>query len=128
MMSPKAVPEHLLVDAFWLLMGFDISIPSIYNRTFQLVRRKQKLLVVVALDHLQLLLNGLQPIVGIHWLDRVRECRRFGPLKLSNFVMGLGLWHWLMNLSLLHVVHSLLHSLQHLSLHYQNLLKCWWWR
>jgi hypothetical protein len=21
-----------------------------------------------------------------------------------------------------------LHGLQHLSLHYQNLLKCWWWR
>jgi hypothetical protein len=33
-----------------------------------------------------------------------------------------------MPLSLLHVGHSLLHSLQHLSLHYQNLLKCWWWR
>jgi membrane protein YdbS with pleckstrin-like domain len=33
-----------------------------------------------------------------------------------------------MPLSLLHVGHSLLHGLQHLSLHYQNLLKCWWWR
>ena len=33
-----------------------------------------------------------------------------------------------MSLSLLHVGHSLLHGLQHLSLHYQNLLKCWWWR
>jgi cell division protein FtsX len=31
-----------------------------------------------------------------------------------------------MPLSLLHVGHSLLHDLQHLSLHYQNLLKCWW--
>jgi hypothetical protein len=31
-------------------------------------------------------------------------------------------------LSLLHVGHSLLHGLQHLSLHYQNLLKCWGWR
>jgi hypothetical protein len=29
---------------------------------------------------------------------------------------------------LLHAGHSLLHGLQHLSLHYQNLLKCWWWR
>jgi hypothetical protein len=29
---------------------------------------------------------------------------------------------------LLHVGHSLLHSLQHLSLHDQHLLKCWWWR
>jgi hypothetical protein len=33
-----------------------------------------------------------------------------------------------MPLSLLHVGHSLLHYLQHLSLHCQNLLKCWWWR
>jgi hypothetical protein len=33
-----------------------------------------------------------------------------------------------MPLSLLHVVHSLLHGLQHLGLHYQNLLKCWWCR
>jgi phosphate/sulfate permease len=40
----------------------------------------------------------------------------------------LGLWCWLMPLSLLHVGHSLLHGLQHLILHYQNLLKCWWWR
>jgi hypothetical protein len=84
--------------------------------------------MVVALDHLQLLLNGLQPIVDIHWLDGVRECRRFSPLKLSKFVTGLGLWCWLMPLSLLHVGHSLLYGLQHLSLHYQNLLKCWWWR
>jgi hypothetical protein len=53
---------------------------------------------------------------------------RFGLLKLSKFVTGLGLWRWLMPLSLLHVGHSLLHGLQHLSLHYQNLLKCWWWR
>jgi hypothetical protein len=30
--------------------------------------------------------------------------------------------------SLLHVGHSLLHSLQHLSLHDQHLLQCRWWR
>jgi hypothetical protein len=36
------------------------------------------------------------------------------------------LWHWLM--PLLHVGHSLFHALQHLGLHYQHLLKCWWWR
>jgi hypothetical protein len=33
-----------------------------------------------------------------------------------------------MPLSLLHVGHSLLHGLQHLGLHYQNMLKCWWRR
>jgi hypothetical protein len=128
MMSPEAVPELLPADAFWLLVGFDISIPPIYSGTFQLVRSKHNLLMVVALDRLLLLLNGLQQIIGIHWLDGVRECRRFGLLKPSKFVTGLGLWRWLMPLSLLHVGHSLLHGLQHLSLHYQNLLKCWWWR
>jgi hypothetical protein len=30
--------------------------------------------------------------------------------------------------SLLHVNHSLLHSLKNLSLHDQYLLQCWWWR
>jgi hypothetical protein len=43
-------------------------------------------------------------------------------------VLMLGLWRWLMPLSLLHVGHNMLHGLQYLSLHYQNLLKCWWWR
>jgi hypothetical protein len=44
------------------------------------------------------------------------------------FVTLLRLWCWRVSLILLHVGHSLLHGLQHLSLHYQNLLKCWWWR
>jgi hypothetical protein len=43
MMNPEAIPELLPVDGFWLLVGFDISILSIYsepsnwceaNRTF----------------------------------------------------------------------------------------------
>jgi hypothetical protein len=35
---------------------------------------------------------------------------------------------WLMLWSLRHVGHSLLHGLQHLGLHDQYLLQCWWWR
>jgi hypothetical protein len=27
----------------------------------------------------------------------------------------------------LHIDHGLLHGLEHLSLHYQNLLQRWWW-
>jgi hypothetical protein len=38
------------------------------------------------------------------------------------------LWRLLLILRLLHVCHSLLHSLQHMSLHKQYLLQCWWWR
>jgi hypothetical protein len=45
-----------------------------------------------------------------------------------QFCHGAGVVALAMPLSLLHVVHSLLHGLQHMSLDYQNLLKCWWWR
>jgi hypothetical protein len=38
------------------------------------------------------------------------------------------LWRLLLTLRLLHICHSLLHSLQHLSLNNQYLLQCWWWR
>jgi hypothetical protein len=83
---------------------------------------------VVGPTNFQLLFNFLQPIIGIHWLDGVRECRRLGPLEFFMFVTLLRLWHWLMLRSLLHVNHSLLHSLQHFSLHDQHLQQCWWWR
>jgi hypothetical protein len=49
-------------------------------------------------------------------------------VEFSEFITLLRLWCRLMSWGLLHVGHSLLHGLQHLSLHYQYLLKCWWWR
>jgi hypothetical protein len=52
LMSSEAVPELLPVDAFCLLVGFNIIIPPIYSRTFQLVQSKPNLLTVVALDSL----------------------------------------------------------------------------
>jgi hypothetical protein len=128
MMRTETILEFLPIDAFGFFMSFNISVPPSCSGTHQLVRSKQNLLPVIALNHLQLLLNCLQPVISIHWFDGVRECWRLGPLKLSKLVSRLGLWHWLMSLSLLHVGHSLLHGLQHLSLHYQKLLKCRWWR
>jgi hypothetical protein len=89
---------------------------------------KQNLLSFVALNNLQLLFYCLQPIIVIHGLDEVRECQKFGLLKLSKFVMWLLLWCWMILWYLLHVCHSLLYSLQHLSFHNQYLLQCWWWR
>jgi hypothetical protein len=86
MMSPEIVPEFLLVDDFWFLMGFNIGTPPIYSVSNQLMRYKENPLSVGTLDDLYLLLNGPQPIIGIHWLDGLRECQRFGPLKLSVFV------------------------------------------
>jgi hypothetical protein len=121
-MTSKAVLEFLVVDSFWFLMGFNIRIPLACSRSDQLMCCKQNLLFLIALNNLQLLFYCLQPIIDIHGLNRVRECRRFGPLKLSKFVMWLLLWRWLILWCLLHVCHSLLHSLQHLSLHNQYLL------
>jgi hypothetical protein len=46
-----------------------------------------------------------------------------GPLKVSKCVTFLWLWYLLI---LLHIDHGLLHGREHLSLHYQNLLKGWW--
>jgi hypothetical protein len=127
-MRMKTILEFLPIDAFRFLMSFNISVPLICSGTHQLVQSKHNLLPVVTLNHMQVLLNCLQPVISIHWFDRVRECWRLGPLEFSKFVTLLRLWYWLVSLSLLRVGHSLLHGLQHLSLHYQNLLKCWWWR
>jgi hypothetical protein len=77
--------------------------------------------MVVALHHLQLLLNGLEPIISIHQLHSMRKGRRLGALKISKPIPQ---WRWwCLRLSSLHVDHILLHSLKHLCLHDQHLLK-----
>jgi hypothetical protein len=73
MMTSKAILEFLPVDSFWFLMGFNIRIPLVCNKSDQLMRCKQNLLSVVALNNLKLLFYCLQPIIGIHGLTRVRE-------------------------------------------------------
>jgi hypothetical protein len=128
MMTSEAVLELLSVDSFWFLVGFNIRIPLVYSRSDELMCCKQNLLSIVALNNLHLLFYYLQPIIGIYGLHRVRECQRFGLLKLSKFVTWLLLWRWMILWCLLHVCHSLLHSLLHLILHNQYLLQCWWWR
>jgi hypothetical protein len=85
--------------------------------------------MVVALNHMQLLLHRLEPIVSIHWLHGLRKGRRLSALKLSKPIPR---WRWRrLRLSSLHVDHGLLHSLKHLCLHNQYLLKSrqrggWW--
>jgi hypothetical protein len=122
MMRSEVVPELLPVDSFWLLVGFNISIPPICSRPDQLMCCKQNPFSIGALNNLQLLFNCLQPIIGVHWFNRVRECRRLSPLEFFELVTLLGLWCWLLSLWLLHVGHSLLYGLQHLCLHDQYLL------
>jgi hypothetical protein len=110
-MRSETIPEFLPIDAFRFFMGFDISNPPICSRTNQLMQRKQNWLFVATLNNLQLLFNGLQPIICNHGFDGVRECWRLGPLEFSELVTLLGLWRWMLALSLLHVGHRLLHSL-----------------
>jgi hypothetical protein len=52
MMRSETVLEFLPVDAFMFFMSFNVSVPPIYSGTFQLVRSKQNILAVVALDNL----------------------------------------------------------------------------
>jgi hypothetical protein len=102
-------------------MGFHVSIPPVGCRTRELVRGKQHLLTVVALHHLQLLINRLEPIISIHRLHSMRKGRRLGAVKIFKPIPQ---WRWRqLRLSSLHVYHGLLHSLKHLCLHNQHLLK-----
>jgi hypothetical protein len=78
--------------------------------------------MIVVLHHLQLLLNGLEPIISIHQLHSIRKGRRLSALKIFKPIPR---WWWQrrLRLSSLHVDHSLLDSLKHLCLHGQHLLK-----
>jgi hypothetical protein len=110
------------VDAFELLMGIHvISILPVDCRTRELVRGQPHLVTVVALHHLQLLLNELEPIVSIHQLHDMRKGRWLSALKISKPIPW---WQWWrLRLSCHHVDHGLRHSLKHLCLHNQHLLK-----
>jgi hypothetical protein len=77
--------------------------------------------MVIAQHHLQLLLNGLESIVSIHQLHSLGKGRRLSALNISKTIPRRQ-WRCL-RLSNLHVDHGLLHSLKHLCLHHQHLLK-----
>jgi hypothetical protein len=80
---------------------------------------------VVALHNLKLLLNRLELVISIHRIHRVCEGWRLRPLEFSKLVSLLRLRRLLV---LLHSGHGLLHGLEHLSLHHQNLLQSQWGR
>jgi hypothetical protein len=84
--------------------------------------------MIVALHHLQLLLNRLEPMISIHQLHSMRKGRWLSVLKISKPIPRQR-WRRL-RLDSLHVDHGLLHSLKHLCLHSQHLLKSRWrgWR
>jgi hypothetical protein len=75
---------------------------------------------MVALHILKLLLHHLEPIINVHRLHRVQEGWQLGPLEFSKLVSLLRL-HCLP--VLLHVCHGLLHGLEHLGLHHQDMLQ-----
>jgi hypothetical protein len=119
-MCTESSSEFRPVDALRFLMSFHVSIPLVGCRTRKLVRDEQHLLTVVALHHLQLLLNGLEPIISIHRLHNMRKDRWLSAMKISNPIPWRR-WRRL-RLSSLHVDHGLMHSLKHLCLHSQHLL------
>jgi hypothetical protein len=106
---------------FGFLMGFHVSIPPVGCRARKLVRGQQHLFTVVALHYLQLLLNKHEPIISIHRLHSKRKGRRLSALKISKPIPRQQWRH--LRFSSLHVDHGLLHSLKHLCLHSQHLLK-----
>jgi hypothetical protein len=129
MMQMECSTEFLPVSAVRLLMCINIHIPLVGWRSLKLVWGDQNHLSVVALHDLKFLFNGFKRFIGTHWLNRVWKCWWLGPLKLAKLVTGMRLQCLLVTLSLMHIVHRLLHSLKHLGLHQQELLQsqCGWW-
>jgi hypothetical protein len=60
--------ELIPVDALWFLMCLYVCIPPVSCGTYELVRRQQDLLPIVALYNLKFLLYDLEPVVSIHRL------------------------------------------------------------
>jgi hypothetical protein len=127
-MCTESSSEFWSVDAIGFLMRFHVSIPPVVYRTRKLVRASQHLLTVVALHHMQLLLYRLEPIISIHRLHSMRKGRWLSALTIFKPIPRR--WWWRLRLRSLHVDHGLLHSLKHLCLHSQHLLKSrrrgWW--
>jgi hypothetical protein len=75
--------------------------------------------MIVALYHLQLLLNRLEPIIGIHRLHNIRKGWWLSVLKISQSIPQR--W-WHLGLCM-QVDQGLLYGLKHMCLHSQHLLK-----
>jgi hypothetical protein len=83
--------ELIPVDGVGFFMSFYICIPPISCRAYKLVQSWQHSLSIVALDHLKFLLCSLEPIISIHRLNRVRESRWLGAMKVSKSIPQ---WRW----------------------------------
>jgi hypothetical protein len=89
--------------------------------------KANKTLPVTALYDLELLLNSFELLVCIHGFHGMQENGWLSPMELTDLILWLRLWCWLVTLGRLHICHHLLHGLQHLCLHVEYLLQCWWW-
>jgi hypothetical protein len=69
MIRSEVVLEFLPICALWLFVGIHVSIPRVCSETYQLMKSKENLLSVIALNDLQLFLHSFYPIVCIHRLD-----------------------------------------------------------
>jgi hypothetical protein len=67
-MSSESGLELLPFNTLWILMSIHICIPPFKCRPFQLVRSELHSLPVTTLHNLELFLNHLQVVIGIHGL------------------------------------------------------------
>jgi hypothetical protein len=75
--------------------------------------------MIIALYHLQLLLNRLEPIISIYRLHNIRKGWWLSALKISQPIPQ---WWWRLGLCM-QVDQGVLHGLKHLCLYSQHLLK-----
>jgi hypothetical protein len=90
MMCTKSSSEFRPVDALGFLMDLHVGTPPVSCKARKLVRGQQHLLTVVALHYFQHLLNGLEPIIGIHRLHNTRKGRWLSALKSPSLSLGGG--------------------------------------
>jgi hypothetical protein len=104
MVATEVIPELPLSDGFRVGMGGEVRLPPRLGCSPQLSGTVQHLLTIIALGSVQLTLQSMQPIFGVHGISRVGKNRGMTPHELCPFVSG-HLWH--------------------LDLHWR--LRRWWW-
>jgi hypothetical protein len=108
-MSMKVLLKFLPCYHICICMGHSEGIPAVGRSAFQSPRSMQDFFSVVALSDVQLFSYDLKPIVGVQWINRVRESRWMMAHEISMFTSILGCVLLLGILLVLLVFFNLLH-------------------
>lgn len=110
---PEATAKFRPSDICPSWAGDHVVVPPSRSGTLKFVRGKDNLLLVVPPEEVHLLLNGMKPVIGFHWVDGAGESGWPYMEKLKQF--GLRWWWWtkllIQLLQCLMVHHLLLHIL-----------------